>query len=102
MPYYKREDGIVLIDEKKCIGCKYCAWVCPYGAPQFREDLGVMTKCNLCFDYIDEGKNPSCVDACPTRSFDVGDYEDLVKKYGEEAPHLSFAQAGYYAAKCVD
>lgn len=83
--YYKREDGIVLIDEEKCIGCKYCAWVCPYGAPQYREDLGIMTKCNLCVDYIDEGKNPSCVDSCPTRSFDIGDYDEMLEKYGEEA-----------------
>ncbi len=80
----KREDGIVTINQNICIGCKYCSWVCPYGAPQYNEEKGVMGKCDLCADYIDEGKNPSCVDACPTRSFDFGTYSDLVKKYGEK------------------
>ena len=83
---YKREDGIVMIDADKCIGCKYCAWVCPYGAPQFDEVKGVMTKCDMCADYVDEGKNPTCVDSCPMRTFDFGDYDELKEKYGEEAP----------------
>jgi len=78
----KREDGIVQIDQTLCIGCKYCAWVCPYGAPQFNPEKGVMGKCDFCADYIDEGKNPSCVDACPMRALDFGDYRDLLEKYG--------------------
>jgi anaerobic dimethyl sulfoxide reductase subunit B (iron-sulfur subunit) len=79
----KREDGIVQIDQGSCIGCKYCSWVCPYGAPQFDPGKGVMGKCDLCADYIDQGKNPSCVDACPMRALDFGDYDELVGKYGE-------------------
>lgn len=79
----KREDGIVLIDQDSCIGCKYCAWACPYGALQFNPEKGVMGKCDLCADYVDQGKNPSCVDACPMRALDFGDYEDLLSKYGE-------------------
>ena len=79
---WKREDGIVQIDQELCIGCKYCSWVCPYGAPQFNPQKGVMGKCDLCADYIDQGKNPSCVDACPMRALDFGDYDDLLQKYG--------------------
>lgn len=79
----KREDGIVFIDQELCIGCKYCAWVCPYGAPQYNDQKGVMGKCDLCKDYIDQGKNPSCVDACPMRTLDFGDYDELVEKYGK-------------------
>lgn len=79
----KREDGIVQIDQSACIGCKYCSWVCPYGAPQFNAEKGVMGKCDLCAEYVDQGKNPSCVDACPMRALDFGDYTDLVSKYGE-------------------
>jgi anaerobic dimethyl sulfoxide reductase subunit B (iron-sulfur subunit) len=78
----KRDDGIVLIDPKSCIGCKYCSWVCPYGAPQFNPEKGVMGKCDLCADYVDQGKKPSCVDACPMRALDFGDYDELVKKHG--------------------
>ncbi len=78
----KRADGIVRIDQGLCIGCKYCAWVCPYGAPQFNPQTGVMGKCDFCADYLDEGKNPSCVDACPMRALDFGDLEALLEKYG--------------------
>ena len=78
----KRADGIVRIDRGLCIGCKYCAWVCPYGAPQFNTQKGVMGKCDFCADYIDQGKNPGCVDACPMRALDFGDLETLLKKYG--------------------
>src|SRR6185312_12494876 len=46
---YKRvEDGIVLVDEDKCIGCKLCSWACPYGAREYSEVRGVMQKCTLC------------------------------------------------------
>ena len=79
---HKRKDGIVLIDESKCIGCKYCEWNCPYDAPQYSADQGVMTKCNLCYDFIEEGKNPACVDACPMRALDFGELKELQKKYG--------------------
>ena len=78
----KRADGIVQIDQTLCIGCKYCAWVCPYGAPQFNPEKGVMGKCDFCADYIDQGKNPSCVDACPMRVLDFGDHQELLEKYG--------------------
>jgi anaerobic dimethyl sulfoxide reductase subunit B (iron-sulfur subunit) len=78
----KRADGIVLIDEDKCIGCRYCEWACPYGAPQFREDLGVMTKCTFCEDLLAKGENPACVDACVMRCLDYGELEELRQKYG--------------------
>ncbi len=83
----KGEDGIVTIDPDRCMGCKYCSWMCPYSALQYDEEKGVMTKCDMCLDYVSEGKNPSCVDACPARALDFGEYEDLARKYGE-TPHL--------------
>ena len=72
----------MLIDQTKCIGCRYCQWACPYGAPQFREDLGVMTKCTFCEDLLALGQNPACVDACVMRCLDFGDIEELRQKYG--------------------
>jgi len=81
----KNKNGIVTIDAKKCIGCNYCAWACPYGAPQYDEAKGVMTKCDFCEDYLADGKNPSCVDSCPMRVIDFGDLEELKQKYGGAA-----------------
>jgi anaerobic dimethyl sulfoxide reductase subunit B (iron-sulfur subunit) len=52
--YTVRPDGIVLIDTSRCIGCRYCAWACPYGAPQYDAAQGVMNKCDFCYD------NPRC------------------------------------------
>lgn len=78
----KRSDGIVLIDDNRCIGCRYCEWACPYGAPQFDQERKVMTKCNMCYDLIDKGEKPACVDGCPYRALEIGDLEELQAKYG--------------------
>ncbi len=78
----KREDGIVLIDQDKCIGCRYCSWACPYGAPQFDADKGVMTKCTMCSDLVDQGQNPACVDSCPYRAMEFGELSQLQAKHG--------------------
>ncbi|MBX3083625.1 MAG: dimethylsulfoxide reductase subunit B [Anaerolineae bacterium] len=80
---HKREDGIVEIDTSACIGCRYCEWACPYGAPQFNAALGVMTKCTFCSDALDAGGSPSCVAACPSRALDFGELEELKAKYGD-------------------
>ena len=61
---YKREDGIVLIDHDKCVGCKYCAVACPYGARTFDEETGLVDKCWLCLDWVLGGGLPACVQAC--------------------------------------
>ena len=87
---YKRAgDGIVLVDEDKCIGCQLCAWACPYGAREFSAKRGVMQKCTLCVDRIynetlaEADRQPACVMACPTRARhfgDLGDAESEVSK----------------------
>ncbi|MFA5537521.1 MAG: DMSO/selenate family reductase complex B subunit [Bacillota bacterium] len=78
---YKRPDGIVAHDRDKCIGCQYCTWSCPYGAPQYIEEIGKSGKCDFCADLIDLGMNPACVDACVMRALDYGDLDELRKKY---------------------
>jgi anaerobic dimethyl sulfoxide reductase subunit B (iron-sulfur subunit) len=64
------------------MGCQYCEWACPYGAPQFNEKTGVMTKCDLCYDYLDDGKQPACVSACQMRVLQFGEIEDLRSQPG--------------------
>jgi anaerobic dimethyl sulfoxide reductase subunit B (iron-sulfur subunit) len=68
--YAVRADGLVLLDSSKCVGCGYCAWACPYDAPQYDEAAGTMTKCNFCYDNLDMGLPPVCVSACPLRVLD--------------------------------
>lgn len=67
---HQRDDGIVLLDEKICLGCGYCSWSCPYGAPQLRPDTGAMSKCDFCVEELDAGRMPACVQACPVRVLD--------------------------------
>jgi anaerobic dimethyl sulfoxide reductase subunit B (iron-sulfur subunit) len=78
----KNADGVVAIDAAKCIGCRYCEWACPYGAPQFDEAKGVMTKCDMCADLQAQGQKPACVDACVMRALDFGDVDELRAQYG--------------------
>jgi anaerobic dimethyl sulfoxide reductase subunit B (iron-sulfur subunit) len=72
-----RDDGIVWIDGATCAGCQYCAWACPYSAPQYAADLRRMTKCDLCRDLVDDGQSPACVAACPMRALDVVEVRDV-------------------------
>jgi sulfite dehydrogenase (quinone) subunit SoeB len=80
--YKRAEDGIVLVDEDKCIGCQLCSWACPYGAREYSPVEGVMKKCTLCVDRIynehlpEEERQPACVQACPTRARHFGDLGD--------------------------
>lgn len=61
---FKRDDGIVLIDQDKCIGCKYCIHACPYGAPQFNSATEKVEKCTFCVHRLDAGFEPACVTTC--------------------------------------
>ena len=56
--YKRKEDGIVLVDYDKCIGCKYCSWACPYGARELDDQNRVMKKCTLCVDRIYDASLP--------------------------------------------
>jgi anaerobic dimethyl sulfoxide reductase subunit B (iron-sulfur subunit) len=66
----KRADGIVLLSSDRCIGCRYCEMACPFGAPAFDSEAGIMTKCHLCHHRLAEGFDPACVAACPTKALE--------------------------------
>ena len=74
--YSVREDGIVILDSSKCTGCGYCAWACPYDAPQYDSAAGHMTKCNFCYDNLELGLAPACVSACPLRVLEYAEVND--------------------------
>jgi Fe-S-cluster-containing dehydrogenase component len=76
----KREDGIVVIDELECIGCKDCVDACPYGVMYFNDDRNLAEKCNLCCHRIDEGKKPFCMICCEGQAVYFGDFNDPKSK----------------------
>jgi anaerobic dimethyl sulfoxide reductase subunit B (iron-sulfur subunit) len=78
----RHSDGLVVVDEGRCLGCRYCSWACPYGVPQFAEATGTMSKCNACVEDRREGLPPACVAACPLRALDFGDLDELRQRYG--------------------
>jgi Fe-S-cluster-containing dehydrogenase component len=65
--YYRdRSTGAVIADSSKCLGCGYCTWNCPYGAPVINRSEGYIEKCNFCSHLIRHGDEPACTSACPT------------------------------------
>jgi molybdopterin-containing oxidoreductase family iron-sulfur binding subunit len=87
---YKRDDGIVVVDHHRCIGCRYCVVACPYNVRFFnfkhneewpnknypKRSHGVAESCNFCAHLLDEGGLPACVEACPTGALVIGDLND--------------------------
>ncbi|MGA2324947.1 MAG: sulfate reduction electron transfer complex DsrMKJOP subunit DsrO [Bryobacteraceae bacterium] len=90
---WKREDGIVMMDWHRCIGCRYCIAACPYGSRSFNwsdprphiaelnpdfptRTTGVVEKCNFCEERLASGRPPACVEACPEKALVFGDLND--------------------------
>ncbi|MEW5723944.1 MAG: 4Fe-4S dicluster domain-containing protein [Thermodesulfobacteriota bacterium] len=76
--YTKREsDGVVVHDQERCIGCKNCIRSCPYGAPRYNPVLNKAEKCSLCWQRLDAGLKPACVQACPVEALQLVDLAAL-------------------------
>lgn len=73
---YKREDGIVMVNKTKCVGCKACIAACPYDARFIDPRTGAAHKCTLCEHRIKDGKEPACVSTCLSKARIFGDFED--------------------------
>ena len=93
--YKREEDGIVMMDKNKCIGCQYCGWACPFGAPQYPHGLpsnlseyeGIMDKCTLCVQPFEQGveqpPSPRCALFCATKARLGGDIAEILPEYNK-------------------
>ena len=70
---FKTRDGVVLVDEDYCVGCRYCIQACPYGARYLHPEKRVADKCTFCYHRITKGLLPACVEVCPTQARVFGD-----------------------------
>lgn len=76
----KSADGPVVYDSKKCIGCRYCQYACPFGVPTYdwNNPLGLIHKCEMCIERLQEGEVPACVSDCPAGALRFGRRSDLL------------------------
>ncbi len=104
---YDSPEGVVLVDDKYCIGCRYCIQACPYGCRYIHPVKKVVDKCTLCYHRIKKGLSPACVEVCPTGARIYGDLRDkngpMVKFLKEHTcqvlkPNLNTGSKLYYNA----
>lgn len=76
----KTANGPVVYDSEKCIGCRYCQYACPFGVPTYQWDnvLGLIRKCEFCFERQAAGEKPACVAACPNGALRFGKRHELL------------------------
>ena len=74
------EQGAVVYDPDRCIGCRYCMVACPFGVPKFEweESLPYIRKCTFCIDRLEDGLEPACAAACPVGALVFGERDSLI------------------------
>jgi len=77
---FPTEDGVVLIDSKRCIGCRYCIQACPYGARYLDPRTKTADKCSFCYHRVRQGLLPACVEVCPTQARIFGDLKSKASR----------------------
>ncbi|MBI4892578.1 MAG: 4Fe-4S dicluster domain-containing protein [Acidobacteria bacterium] len=69
-------DGVVLVDESYCLGCRYCIQACPYGCRYINPAKETVDKCSLCYHRITQGLTTACCEACPTQARQLADLKN--------------------------
>ncbi len=98
--FYRRDDGLVILDPEKCRGTRSCIEACPYGSIYFNTDLNIAQKCTGCAHLLDNGwAEPRCVQACPTDALIFGEeseLQDFIAKAELLNPDLKTGSRVYY------
>ena len=74
------DDGPVLLDQDRCIGCKFCMIVCPFGVIDLSRDGKAMVKCDLCIERTEAGQEPACVAGCPTGALEFREVNEWLRE----------------------
>ena len=77
---FATQDGVVLVDSQRCIGCRYCIQACPYGARFFNHRTNTADKCTFCYHRVVKGLLPACVEVCPTQARIFGDLKSRASR----------------------
>jgi Fe-S-cluster-containing dehydrogenase component len=77
---FATQDGVVLVDQKRCIGCRYCIQACPYGARFLNPHTKTADKCTFCYHRVVKGLMPACVEVCPTQARIFGDLKSKASR----------------------
>ncbi len=78
----RNEDGIVVYDAHRCIGCRYCMYACPFEVPNMNleEQLPLIVKCDMCEDRLSQDMEPACAATCLTGAIQFGTREEMLHK----------------------
>ena len=94
---FRTEFGTVVVQQDICNGCGYCVPACPFGVIERREEDGRVFKCTLCYDRLKDGMEPACAHACPTKSIQFGELEELRER--AEGTVRALHEAGFGDAR---
>lgn len=91
--FYKRRDGVVLYNSQRCNGCQRCIGACPFQAPKVNPRTKKISKCDFCFEQLDQGLEPTCVASCIVGALQVIDIMRPIPAYAQETlPNFSITQ----------
>ena len=88
------DEGPVLLDQERCIGCKFCVVVCPFGAIELSRDGTALIKCDMCIERIEAGAPPACVAACPTGALQFREVDEWLAERRRRVAQQVLAASG--------
>jgi carbon-monoxide dehydrogenase iron sulfur subunit len=89
------EQAPVVVDADLCIGCKLCMLICPFGVLKIGREGRAIIKCDMCLERMEQGQEPACVEACPTKALRLVSLEEIIKSKRKEASKELIKESGH-------